>query len=361
MFLHYPSECICKNEKEKIKILLRGGKVISYLFFSRVRYATISLELLINGGFIMGKMNKFQIKSRIDGLTLNGQYIESQAESCRGIVQIVHGMCEHKERYEEFMTYLAEQGFSVFTHDKRGHGESVKDAGDLGYMYGGGSEAYLEDILQVNEFAREKVPGVPVILFGHSMGSLGVRAFTKIHDDKIDALIVCGSPSKNPALGAGMFLAKLQRTILGAKYKAELLKKISFGGYEARFKNEPSRVAWLCSVPEEVKAYEDDPLCGFTFTTDGYVVLFELMQQTYDEKNWLLSKPKLPIHFIAGENDPCIENKEKFAEAIEYMIKAGYPDVSSKLYQGMRHEILNERERKEVFNDVLAFLESKGF
>ena len=301
-----------------------------------------------------------KIISRKDGLALAVSYVIPQGE-CRGIVQIVHGMCEHKERYYEFMEFLCKNGFAVFAHDKRGHGESVRSRADLGYMYGGGSEAYIEDILQINEFAREQVPEVPVILFGHSMGSLGVRAFTKLHDDKMDALIVCGSPSKNPALGPGMFLAKMQRLLLGAKHKAKLLKKISFGGYQARFKDEPSSVAWLCSVLEEVKAYEDDPLCGFTFTTDGYVVLFELMQQTYDEKGWLLSKPELPVLFIAGENDPCIESKEKFDEAVEYMKKSGYKDVSDKLYEGMRHEILNESKKHEVFNDVVTFLEGKGF
>lgn len=306
-------------------------------------------------------MKKTQIISRIDGLKLSVLYTGPKTETCRGIVQIVHGMCEHKERYQEFMEVLSANGFAVFVHDKRGHGESVMNPDDLGYMYGGGTEAYLEDILQVNEFAKEIYPDVPLILFGHSMGSLGVRAFAKEHDDYIDALIVCGSPSENPGRAAGTVLAKLQKAVFGGRHRAKLLKKISFGGYEARFKEEASSVAWLCSVPEEVKAYEDDPLCGFVFTADAYLVLFELMRRTYDETGWKCSRPTLPVHFVAGEEDPCIENKEKFEAAVETMRKAGYQDVSSRLYRGMRHEICNEKGKQQVFDDIITYLGDKGF
>lgn len=309
----------------------------------------------------MCRKESFKIKSRIDNLEIAGLFYMPEIEKCRGVVQIVHGMCEHKERYDEFMSFLAEKGFAAIIHDKRGHGESVRVPADLGYMYGGGAEAYIEDIFQVNEWARAKVPNTPVIMFGHSMGSLGARAFTKEYDDMIDALIISGSPSKNPALGAGTMVAKLQKTILGGKHPAKLLEKISFGGYEARFKEEKKAFAWLCTVPEVVDAYVADPLCGFTFTADAYLVLFELMKHTYDEHGWKCSKPELPVWFIAGEDDPCIENKEKFDEAVTYMKKAGYRDVEGKLYKGMRHEICNEKDKQKVFEDVVLYLESKGF
>lgn len=309
----------------------------------------------------MCKKESFKVTSRIDGLELAGLFYAPETENCRGIIQIVHGMCEHKERYEEFMTFLAEKGFASVIHDKRGHGESVLAPEDLGYMYEGGTDAYIEDILQVNEFAKEKMAGVPVIMFGHSMGSLGARAFVKEYDDQIDALILSGSPSRNSALAAGTAVAKLQKKSKGARHIATFLAKMSFDGYKAKFRDEKKDFAWLCTVPEVVDAYEEDPLCGFTFTVDAYLVLFELMKRTYSEKGWKCSKPLLPIRFIAGKEDPCIESKEKFIEAVEFMKKAGYKNVSGKLYAGMRHEICNEREKQKVFDELEEYLTGKGF
>lgn len=309
----------------------------------------------------MCKKESFKVASRIDGLELAGLFYMPEIELCRGIVQIVHGMCEHKERYDELMTYLAEKGFASVIHDKRGHGESVLSPEDLGYMYGGGADAYLEDILQINEYAKEKMAGVPVIMFGHSMGSLGARAFVKLYDDQIDALVLSGSPSKNSALAAGTAVAKLQQKSKGQRHVANFLAKMSFDGYKVRFKDEEKDFAWLCSVPEVVDSYEEDPLCGFTFTVDAYLVLFELMKRTYSTKGWALSKPELPVRFIAGKEDPCIESKEKFIEAVEHMKKVGYKNVSGKLYAGMRHEICNEREKQKVFDELEAYLTSKGF
>lgn len=308
----------------------------------------------------MSDFVSFTVVSRIDGLKLSGMYIEPKEQKAKAVIQIVHGMCEHKERYEEIMEFLSQHGYAVFIHDKRGHGESVLAKEDLGYMYGGNTDAYLEDILQVNEFARETYPNLPFVLFGHSMGSLGVRAFAKKYDDKIDALIVCGSPSKNPSLKAGMLLAALQKKIFGGRYVAKLLAKMSIGGYEAKFQEESGKSAWICSNAEVVKAYDQDPLCGFTFTVDAYQVLFELMKRTYEEEGWKLANCDLPIHFIAGTEDPCIESSEQFEEAVETMRKAGYHKVDSKLYQGMRHEILNETNRKEVFEDLVNYLEQIG-
>lgn len=308
----------------------------------------------------MSDFVSFAVKSRIDGLKLSGMYIEPIEQEAKAVIQIVHGMCEHKERYEEVMSYLAKEGYAVFIHDKRGHGASILAKEDLGYMYGGNADAYLEDILQVNEFAKERYPELPMILFGHSMGSLGVRAFTKKYDDKIDALIICGSPSRNPFLGAGQMLVKVQRKLFGGRHVAKLLAKMSIGSFESRFHEEAGKSAWICSNPEVVRAYGEDPLCGFTFTVDAYQVLFELMKRTYDEKEWKLSNIDLPIRFIAGADDPCIVNKEQFIQAVDAMKKAGYNKVSAKLYHGMRHEILNETDREKVYKDLVEYLKKIG-
>ena len=182
------------------------------------------------------------IKSRADGLELSVLEVVPEG-TLRGIVQLVHGMSENKERYQPFMEYLAAQGFLTVIHDHRGHGASVRHKRDLGYMYGGGAEALLEDIYLINETLHKKYPELPLILFGHSMGSLAVRSFVKEHDDCVDALIVCGSPSRNPGRPMGEFLAKAAKLLFGGRHVCSLIESISFGPYVARFADEKNKFA----------------------------------------------------------------------------------------------------------------------
>lgn len=138
---------------------------------------------------------KRKITSQVDGLELELLVVEP--EEVRAVVQISHGMCEHKERYLEFMRFLADHGVASIIHDHRGHGASVKSLNDLGYMYGQGAKGLVEDLRQITRYARKCWTGVPLILLGHSMGSLTVRVYAKQYDSGIDGLIVCGSPSRN--------------------------------------------------------------------------------------------------------------------------------------------------------------------
>ena len=302
------------------------------------------------------------MNARKDGLGISVLMLipEGKNREIKGIVQLVHGMCEYKERYLPFMEYLTEQGYLAIIHDHRGHGESIREKEDLGYMYGGGADALLDDILQVTENVRARYPGLPLILMGHSMGSLAVRAFAADHDDLIDALIVCGSPSSNPARPFGSFLASVEKRLLGGKHRAKLIEKLSFGGYAAKFGKNESALAWLCSDPDVVAEYEASDYCGFTFTADGYQVLFDLMKRAYKEKGWKCSKPNLPILFIGGADDPCIGGVRKFSGSVNRMRMAGYCNVKGKLYRGLRHEILNEKENARVYRDIAAYLRKNG-
>ena len=278
-----------------------------------------------------------------------------------GIVQLVHGMSEHKERYIPFMEYLTEKGYITVIHDHRGHGKSVADKNDLGYMYGGGAEAMLRDMLTVNSEIRRHFPELPLILFGHSMGSLAVRAFTSEHDNSMDMLIVCGSPSENKARPLGKVIAQAQGKIMGMHHKSKLLETMSFGAYAMKFKNEKNKNAWICSDPDVYDAYTKSELCGFTFTDDAYIALFDLMKKAYDIHKWKCTKPKMPVLFISGAEDPCLGNVRKFASAVHAMRRAGYLDVKGKLYRGMRHEILNEKGKEKVWHDVAVYMKKKGF
>ncbi len=302
-------------------------------------------------------MNTDTLISPVDSLKLSLLYAEP-AEAPKGIVQMAHGMCEHKERYIPLMEYLCRNGFAVVCSDHRGHGASVKSPEDLGYMGEGGWLAMVEDLNAVTLWARKKWPGVPLTLFGHSMGSMVVRSYAKRYDSQIDSLIVCGCPSDNPAKGAGILLARLIGQMKGWHYRPRILQKMSFGAYNKPFEKEGWASAWVCSDPDILKAYHSDPLCQYIFTADGFLNLLLLMKDCYST-DWKTSHPDLPVHFISGAEDPCRVSDKALQNAVRAMKDRGYINVSLKVYPGLRHEIHNETVHQEVWADILSYLAHK--
>ena len=209
-----------------------------------------------------------KINSPVDGLKLD-LLVLVPAGTPKGILQIHHGMAEYKERYLPFMEYFAQAGYVTAIHDCRGHGKSVRTKKDLGYMYGGGMDALIEDTAEITRMLKEEWQGVPLILLGHSMGSMVVRCFTKKYDDLLDMLVVCGSPSKNPGAKVGLALAAAQEKISGAHHVSRFLELLSLGSYSAKFAGEGSRFAWCCSDEQVVRDDEASEFCGFTFTEDA--------------------------------------------------------------------------------------------
>lgn len=316
------------------------------------------------------KVEEFTIKSQHDSLEL-GVSLRIPKHPI-GILQLVHGMAEHRERYHDFMDYCAAQGFVVLVHDHRGHGASVKSASDYGYFYTDGAQGIVEDVHQLTLYLRERFPDLPLTLFGHSMGSLVVRCYTKKYDADIDQLIVCGSPSKRFGAGAGRLVVKLLKAIKGERHRSPFVQKMSFSGYNEKSarlarqngetvdltKHYPSESSWIVSDPAVVAAYDADVRDGFIFTLNGFEALFSLMKSAYSKSGWKVAHPNLPIFFIAGANDPCIISRKDFQKAVNFMCNRGYHDVKSKLYPGMRHEILNEKDKHQVWRDVVDFIKS---
>lgn len=310
----------------------------------------------------MYQKSELTVQSKCDALPLSVlMLLPGQEEECKGVVQLVHGMSEYKERYLPLMEYLAQHGYVSVIHDHRGHGQSVRSKQDLGYMYEVGMEGLISDVLQINEFVHEKFPNHPVYMFGHSMGSLAARVFLREHDDCIDKLILSGPPSRNKLVDCGILLAKFQKMFKGGHSAGKMLEKISVGAYgkanAKAFPNELTISSWICSDPEVVKAYEESHLCGFTFTADGFLTLFQLLKYTYKEKGWKCTKQELPILYLGGCDDACIGGADKFQDEIMVLKHAGYNYVDGKMYPGMRHEICNEKGKEEVFADIVKFLE----
>lgn len=290
----------------------------------------------------------FTLKSRCDGLEL-GMMLVRPAGEIRALVQLAHGMCEHKERYLPFMQYLAGQGCLCVINDHRGHGASVRSKEDLGYFYANGDQALVEDLHQISLWMKEKWPGLPLVLFGHSMGSLAVRAYCRDYDGEIDGLVVCGSPGENAAAGAGLAIIGLLSLLRGERHRSSLLQGMTIGAFARRFPDPQHPCAWISANMENVTAYEADPLCQFSFTLNGNRALLRLMRRAYGLKN---GRADLPVYFCSGADDPCAPDAKGFERAMENMRRAGYAGVRGRMFPGLRHEILNETDKEAVFEAV---------
>ena len=299
-------------------------------------------------------MREFTIPALSDGINIAVAVFEPA--KARGIVQLVHGMCEHKERYYAFAQWLADHGYICVIHDHRGHGASIGDGMELGYMGKGGWKAMVDEVKLVGDMARKEYGTLPFTLFGHSMGAMVVRSYAKRYDSTIDRLIVCGSPSDNPVKGVGKALAAVSGTVLGWHHRSYLLHQMSFGVYNRPFKDEGFSNAWVCRDKEVLTAYHEDPLCHYIFTANGFYNLLGLMQDCYSVKGWKMEKPELSVRFISGGEDACRVDDKSFAKAVQAMRDHGYSDVESHLYPDMRHEILNDVEKIQVWNDVLTMI-----
>lgn len=305
---------------------------------------------------------EFTLQSKYDNLALSCAEYTAEGvtqTNAKGVVQIVHGMCEYKERYEGFIDYLTQNGYIVFAHDHRGHGGSVTANENLGYFGDKKGEAIVDDAALVTDEIRRLYPGLSVTLFGHSMGSLVVRAYIQKYEEKIDKLIVCGSPSKNSLAGFGLMLNGVISAFRGKKYRSRLMANASTGGGDDKFPGE-GKNAWLTRDKTVVEKYNADEKCNFVFSCNGFSNLLHLVKNVYKKKKYPAKHSDLPIFFMAGADDPVIGSEKKWLEAQQFLRDVGYKNVTGKSYPKMRHEILNELGKEEVYADALAFIEKSA-
>ncbi len=299
-----------------------------------------------------------QIKSVCDNLLLATTIFIPEKE-CVGIVQISHGMTEHKERYFDFMKYLTKQGYITIINDHRGHGKSFKNARDLGYFYDNSANYVVEDLHQVTLFIKKKYPHLPITLFGHSMGSMIVMKYLQKYHSDIDKVILCGLPSKNNQARIGLLLAKFLSSLKGDHYRSSFLQNITFSNYNKKFPSLDSPYAWLSSNKEILETYENDSLCGFIFTTNGFQNLFKLNIDIYNKKEWPVTDYHTSLYLIAGSDDPVIISKDKWLQSGTFLKNIGFKKVSHKLYPNLRHELLNEKNNERIYQDIINFINTK--
>lgn len=275
----------------------------------------------------------------------------------RAVLQISHGMCEYIERYEPFIEYMTERGVAVCGNDHLGHGKGARALGQFAEKNG---RAYLvRDLYSMTERAKERWAGAPYFLLGHSMGSFVARQYTVKYGWALDGVIYMGTSGKNPLNWAGIALTNMLGVCKGKKARSRLIDKLAFGSYNKRIEKPMGEDDWLSRDVEVVRAYGKDPLCKFTFTIGAYHELFKLLRGV-SGKGWAQQVPqRLPILLISGEADPVGQYGKGVRQAAEWLRQTGHEDVSLVLYPGARHEVLNETNRAEAYQDVAAWMEDR--
>jgi len=278
----------------------------------------------------------------------------------RAVVQLTHGMAESIERYDEFARALCQAGLLVVGYDLLGHGASVTDEEEWGHYDRRGREHLLADIDSVRRLCAEACgEGVPYVLFGHSMGSFLVRAYLARQGQGVAGAILCGTGSPSiPASGAGYAVATTLGLVFGMRHRSKLVDGLAVGSYNRAF--EPTRTScdWLSRNEASVDAYVADPRDGFTFTVGGYRMLTSLTALVARRRTFRQTPANLPLLLISGTCDPVGDFGAGPRKVCRLYRDTGHADTTLRLYEGDRHEVLQELDRASVFEDVIDWIDS---
>lgn len=294
-----------------------------------------------------------------DGTSLFARvYPKPEAQA---IVFILHGLAEHGGRYDDFALFLSNKGYEVVVPDHRGHGETGKKAGKLGYFADAkGFERVVDDCNELIHLHTMNQNDKKIILLGHSMGSFLARRYVQKYPQVVDRLILVGTGGDPGFMGkVGSQIAAWKSKGSGSTEQGDLLNKLTFGSYNKRISSPTSEFDWLSTDTETVRAYEEDSLCGFVSTNQLYVDLLAGLQTIHSNKELERVPKDLPILLIAGTDDP-VGNYSKGVRLLarDYQ-KMGMEDVTLVLIEQERHEILNGTNRHKVYDHIANWIVKK--
>ncbi len=279
----------------------------------------------------------------------------------RGIVQIAHGIADHLGRYDRLARFLCEKGFVVFGCDHIGHGKSVIENENLGYCgENGGWGIMVSDMHKLHELARIKYPHVPYFIFGHSMGSFLTRTYMIRYGSDISGVILSGTGQQpKTALALSKALVDVEVQTHGGRYVSERMNKLIFGKYNTGIIALKSPFDWISRDEALVEAYTKDEFCGYIPSSALFRDMLEGMLYISTSRNIKRMQKDLPVFFISGDKDPVGGFGRGVIRAYRSFLDAGMSDVYMKLYHGARHELINETNYQEVFEDIINWLETK--
>lgn len=306
----------------------------------------------------MAIKQNFHYKSSDGKHKINGYRWLPEQGSYLGVVQIVHGMVEYVDRYDEFARFLCDNGYVVVGEDHLGHGGSVNDESEWGYFTKyDGFDYIIKDLHNLHMKQAKEFPDIPYFFLGHSMGSFLTRIYISYYGKSLAGAIIMGTGNQPPALAFfGKILASLIALFKGDKYRSAFINKMAFGSYNKKFKPARTSCDWLTKDTAIVDAYMNDPRCTFIFTLNGYKELFDGIMYVGQKSNIGKTPKNLPLLLTSGAKDPVGGFGKGVIHVYDMYKAAGIDDVSIKLYDDDRHEILNETDRTQVYQDILAWL-----
>ena len=276
------------------------------------------------------------------------------------VLQIAHGMVEHKGRYEGFAKWLSDNGIIVCANDHLGHGDSVSCEEDRGFVDGKDAGAFLiEDMNTLKTQIHDAYPELPYFILGHSMGSFMVRRFLTKYSDDLAGAIIMGTGYNAPAAADfGVTITRLFALFKGWRYRSRFVQNLTKNKCHKHLDTTDTDISnsWLTRDPEVVKKYREDPKSGFLFTLAGHKMLFESVAFTSRETNIKAIPKEMPLLVISGGDDPVGMCGERVKLFTDKLVKTGHTKVTLKLYDDDRHEILNELNKDEVYADILNWI-----
>lgn len=295
-------------------------------------------------------MKEFQMKTT-DGYQLSVHIFP--VEHPKAVVQIIHGMEEHQERYEKFAAFLNQNGYSVVTSDLRGHGTAAEDLGF--FKEKNGHIALISDQVKIRKFIAMQFPNIPVYLFAHSMGTIISRVLLQTHSRDYEKVVLSGYPNFQKGSYPGLVVSSFLQLLRGPKYKSKFLQNSSVGIFNKAVKNPKTDVDWICYNPDTIKSYLQDPYCGIGFTCSAFHDLYSLVIQMHKPQAYKNVHKTMPILLLRGLDDPCVGKEKGALDSYHILSAAGFEQMKRIDYPNMRHEILNEKGYQVVYQNILEF------
>lgn len=278
----------------------------------------------------------------------------------KAVLQICHGMVEYIRRYDEFAQFLCDRGYYVVGNDHLGHGKSIQAKSEYGFFnekYG--NACVLGDMHTLRHRTAKKYPGVPYFMLGHSMGATLLRQYIQMYGNGLSGAVLMGAAAdhKKAELLLGKRLCRVMAAFRGWHYRSKLVDKMVLGSFNKKFKPARTRADWITSDNDHLDVYVFDPLCSFISTVNVYYNIFSGMIGTQRKESVYMVPKGLPILFMSGADDPVGGFGKGVRKIYEKYRAAGIQDVALRLYTGDRHELLNETDREQVYEDLLEWFD----
>jgi alpha-beta hydrolase superfamily lysophospholipase len=286
------------------------------------------------------------------------RWLPAEGIFVKAIVQIAHGMAETGARYERLALALTANGYAVYANDHKGHGQTASSLDELGYIGENGFHGMLQDMVHLTQLIKAENPGCPVFLLGHSMGSFLTQGYIEKNGDQLQGVILSGTNGDpGPAIKPGIYLAKLIARIYGERHKSKALTKLVFGSYNNEFIPYRTLFDWLSRDETEVNNYVSDPYCGTLFTASYYRDFFLFLQEISQVQSLRQIPRQLPLYLFSGALDPVGKKSKGVLSLVRTFEELHLENITYQLYEGGRHEMLNDINREEVTRDLLSWLD----